>query len=118
MRYWLRKNWLIAVTAGSLALNVGSGVALYRVYEDPGVAVGDGQGTVETSKALDYERFMDEWGRAWLGLDVCDVTPEVAARVRLHRAEGALVGGVVPGAPADKAGVEPGDVIVSFNAGR
>jgi serine protease Do len=53
--------------------------------------------------------------RSWLGVSVQEVTPEIARSLRLDRAAGALVAQIVPGGPADKGGVEAGDVIVSFN---
>ncbi|MDF5752129.1 PDZ domain-containing protein [Spongiactinospora sp. TRM90649] len=50
---------------------------------------------------------------------ICDDLTARAAADRLTRhptaLAGALVSDVVPGSPADKAGIRPGDVIVSFN---
>jgi len=43
------------------------------------------------------------------------VTPELAKSLGLKENKGALVSQVVPGGPADKAGIEQGDVIVSFD---
>ena len=40
---------------------------------------------------------------------------DVAAAIGLAKAEGAMVSGVEPDAPADKAGILPGDVILKFN---
>ncbi|WP_028454546.1 Do family serine endopeptidase [Chitinilyticum litopenaei] len=53
--------------------------------------------------------------RGWLGVEVQDVTPELAASFRLSRAEGALIAGVVRGGPADAAGLRPGDVLLAIN---
>lgn len=53
--------------------------------------------------------------RAWLGVAIQDVTPELAQPFGLKEPKGALVAEVTPGGPADKAGIERGDVIVSFN---
>ncbi|WP_119168745.1 DegQ family serine endoprotease [Algihabitans albus] len=52
--------------------------------------------------------------RGWLGVMVQQVTPELAEAVGLDGPRGALVANVVPGGPADAAGLEQGDVIVSF----
>ncbi|RMH44747.1 MAG: PDZ domain-containing protein [Deltaproteobacteria bacterium] len=53
--------------------------------------------------------------RAWLGAFVAPVTPEVAARVGLDRPRGAFVTNTVAGAPAAKAGLRRGDVILRFD---
>ncbi len=53
--------------------------------------------------------------RGWIGISVQTVTPEIAQALGLKEAQGSLVGEVVPGGPADAAGIKRGDVIVSFD---
>ena len=53
--------------------------------------------------------------RAWIGVTIQTVTPEIAQPLGLKEAKGALVADVVPGGPADSAGIKRGDVIVSFD---
>ena len=53
--------------------------------------------------------------RGWIGVSVQSVTPEIAQAFGLKETQGALVGGVVPGGPADAAGLKRGDVIISFD---
>jgi serine protease DegQ len=53
--------------------------------------------------------------RGWLGIGVQDLTPELARSLNLGSARGALVTEVIGGAPADKAGVQLGDLLVSVN---
>ncbi|MFQ5481041.1 MAG: DegQ family serine endoprotease [Thermodesulfobacteriota bacterium] len=53
--------------------------------------------------------------RGWIGVSVQVLTPELAKSFGLKEPKGALVSAVTPGDPADKAGVKPGDIIVSFN---
>lgn len=50
--------------------------------------------------------------RAFLGVNMVDVTPEIASRQDLTVKEGALIVQVVRNTPAEQAGLEPGDVIV------
>ncbi len=52
--------------------------------------------------------------RGWLGVEVQDITPELATSFRLSEARGALIAGVVRGGPADRAGLKPGDVLLAL----
>jgi len=51
----------------------------------------------------------------WIGIDAMDVDTVVAAQLGLDEAKGVLVTKVYAGSPAEEAGVERGDVIISFN---
>jgi serine protease Do len=53
--------------------------------------------------------------RGWLGVQIQEVTPEIARGLGLPKEGGALVADVTPGSPAGKAGFKQGDVILSFN---
>ncbi|WP_245659480.1 Do family serine endopeptidase [Limimonas halophila] len=53
--------------------------------------------------------------RAWLGVRIQKVTPELASALGMAEARGALVASVADGSPAQRAGVQPRDVIVRFN---
>lgn len=53
--------------------------------------------------------------RGRIGVQIGQVTKEVAESIGLGKAQGALVTGVEPGSPADKAGVEAGDIITRFD---
>jgi S1-C subfamily serine protease len=50
----------------------------------------------------------------FLGITPQAITPEIAERLDLGTEEGVIVQEVVGGGPADDAGIEPGDVIVSL----
>ncbi len=50
--------------------------------------------------------------RGWIGVEVQEITPELAESFNLPAAQGALIAGVMRGSPADKAGMKPGDVLV------
>jgi serine protease Do len=49
--------------------------------------------------------------RGWLGVSIQPLDPELAKALGVKDRNGALVGGVVPGSPAGKAGLQRGDVI-------
>jgi serine protease Do len=53
--------------------------------------------------------------RGWLGVQVQGITPELAKSFGLEREQGALVADVMADTPAEKAGIERGDIIVEFN---
>lgn len=53
--------------------------------------------------------------RPWLGVSVQDLTPDVADSLGISGAKGALVMQVFPNSPAAKAGLQPNDVITSFD---
>jgi serine protease Do len=52
--------------------------------------------------------------RGRIGVAIAEVSKEVAESLGLPRARGALIRSIEVGAPADKADLEPGDVILSF----
>lgn len=61
---------------------------------------------------------LQEFGRTrrgWLGVKIQTVTPEIAESLGLDSARGALVAEIVEDSPAEKAGVEPSDVILTFD---
>ena len=54
-------------------------------------------------------------GHGWLGVAVQIVTPELAQSFGLKEAQGVLVVEVVKGSPAEKCGIQDGDIILSFD---
>lgn len=53
--------------------------------------------------------------RGWLGVRIQAVTDEIAEALGLKEAAGALVAGVIPGGPAEKARLKDGDIILEFD---
>jgi len=51
--------------------------------------------------------------RGWIGVEPRNLTPELAETFRLPVKQGVLITGVLQDGPAAKAGVRPGDVVVS-----
>lgn len=53
--------------------------------------------------------------RGYLGVEIQDVTPDMAKAFGLNQGGGALVASVSPGGPADKAGIKRGDIIMALD---
>ena len=53
--------------------------------------------------------------RGRIGVQIEPVTKEIAESIGLGKAQGALINRIEPGAPADKAGLEAGDVIIKVD---
>lgn len=51
--------------------------------------------------------------RGWVGIEVQEITPEIAESFALKSTDGALIAGVLRGGPADRAGIRPGDVLLA-----
>lgn len=52
--------------------------------------------------------------RGWIGVEMQEITPELAESFKLPNIQGALIAGVMRGAPADRAGIKPGDVLLDI----
>jgi len=55
---------------------------------------------------------------AKIGIEVQELSPEVASRLGLKDSKGLVVSGVAPGSPADSTGISAGDLIVEINGQR
>jgi serine protease Do len=53
--------------------------------------------------------------RGWLGVSIQPMTTDLAKTFGASSSDGALVSSVFEGSPAEKAGLEPGDIIVEFD---
>ncbi len=53
--------------------------------------------------------------RGWLGVRIQEVTPDIAESLGLDAPKGALVSSLTAKSPAEAAGIQPGDVILTFN---
>ena len=53
--------------------------------------------------------------RGWIGVEPQDITPELAESFGLHQKAGAIIAGVLKDGPADRAGIRPGDILVSVD---
>jgi serine protease Do len=83
------------------------------------IAEGQGIGfAIPINTAKEIVPQLEEKGhvtRGWLGVSIQEVTPALAKSFDLKEKQGALVAQVVSGGPAEKAGIEQGDVILRFD---
>ena len=56
--------------------------------------------------------------RGWIGVEVQDISSELAESFKLSNLRGTLIAGVLRGGPADRAGIKPGDILVSVESGQ
>ncbi|MFZ6844936.1 DegQ family serine endoprotease [Undibacterium sp. RuTC16W] len=69
----------------------------------------------EAMRVVEQLKSVGRVTRGRIGVAIDDLSKEVAESIGLPKAQGALVTRVEPGAPAEKAGVQDGDVILKFN---
>jgi serine protease Do len=69
----------------------------------------------EAVRVSDQLRSSGRVSRGRIGVQIDQVSKEVAESIGLGKATGALVRGVESGSPAEKAGVEAGDIITKFD---
>ncbi len=87
------------------------------IYSESGGSVGIGF-AIPATVASTITRELIARGHVlhgYLGVTIQNVTPDIAASQGIQANHGALVGDVVPSGPGARAGVQPGDIIVSVN---
>jgi serine protease Do len=87
------------------------------IYSPNGGSVGIGF-AVPSNLAKTVVAQLEEHGkvsRGWLGVQIQEVTPAIAASLGLQGEHGALVALVTPDSPGAKAGLKQGDVVLTFN---
>lgn len=56
--------------------------------------------------------------RGWIGVEVQAITSDLADSFGMPSSDGTLISGVMRGSPADRAGVKPGDVLLTVDGRR
>ncbi len=87
------------------------------IYSPSGGSIGIGF-AVPASLAKQVIGDLQEFGRTrrgWIGVRIQSVSDEIAEGLGMDKPEGALVAAVTPDGPAAKAGIEVGDIILSFD---
>jgi serine protease Do len=109
------------VTAGIIsAKQRDTGEYLPLIQSDVAVNPGNSGGPLinmrgEVLRVTDQIKKTGKVTRGRLGVQISEVTRDVAESLGLGRARGAEVAMVEPGGPAEKAGVKVGDIILKFN---
>lgn len=87
------------------------------IYSPSGGSVGIGF-AVPANTARNVVAQLEKYGetrRGWLGVKIQSISPEIADSMELGTTKGALIADVTRDGPAQKAGIESGDVVISFN---
>ena len=87
------------------------------IYSPSGGSIGIGFAIPATTAkpVIDQLIKFGEVKRGWLGVHIQGVTEEIAESLGLNEATGALVASVMKDGPAEKSGIEAGDVVLEFN---
>ena len=87
------------------------------IFSQTGGSVGIGF-AISSNLAVNVVQQLRDFGRTkrgWLGVFIQEITPDIAESLGLDEAAGALISAVSENGPADEAGIEPGDVVLSFD---
>ncbi len=87
------------------------------IYSPSGGSIGIGF-SIPSNEAKQVVAQLRDFGRAkrgWLGVQIQQVTPDIADGLNLHPARGAMVASVTDNGPAAAAHIHGGDVILKFN---
>ncbi len=87
------------------------------IYSPSGGSIGIGF-SIPSDEAQNVVNQLEKFHRprrGWLGVRIQQVTPDLAESLGLHEPDGAMVAGVNHDGPADRAHIQNGDVILSFN---
>ncbi len=93
---------------------VGVNVAIFSTtggYQGIGFAIPINTAKVILADLLEGKKVL----YGWLGVNIQDVTPELAEAFNLSSKEGIVVARVLPDTPAEKGGLKDGDVVVHYN---
>ena len=85
------------------------------IYSQTGGSVGIGFAIPVTTAKTVMESIIKtgQVVRGWIGIESQDITPELADSFGLARDSGAIIAGVVRDGPADRAGIQPGDILLA-----
>jgi len=87
------------------------------IYSRSGGSLGIGFAIPASLAKQIMEQIIAQGGvtRGWVGVEVQDITAELAESFKLPDTKGALIAGILRGGPADLAGMKPGDILLAVN---
>ncbi|MCG8442610.1 MAG: Do family serine endopeptidase [Caulobacterales bacterium] len=91
-----------------------------QIFSPSGGSVGIGF-AIPADVAAKYTQQLIDGGRVvrgWLGVNIQSVSEDIAASLGLEEAQGAIVSSVVPGSPADEAGLRSQDIVLTVGRDR
>ncbi len=94
---------------------IGINTAIIAPGSSGSIGIGFSIPSNPASKVIDQLVKFGETKRGWLGVRIQEVTREIADVEKLEKAEGALIASVSENSPADKAGIQAGDIILEFD---
>ena len=88
-----------------------------QIFSPSGGNVGIGFAIPSDSAARIIDQLLDDGrvSRGWLGVTIQNVTPDIAESLGMDEPNGAIVSSIVAGGPADRAGFERRDVVLTIN---
>jgi S1-C subfamily serine protease len=105
-------------SGGALANGLGAVVGLVEAYIPPSQGAVSIGFAIPAGTVVDVVRQLIATGHAtsaYLGIQAASLTPQIRQQLRTNRSSGVAVLAVQPGSPAQAAGLQPGDVIVSID---
>jgi serine protease Do len=102
--------------SGGPLLNMdGEVIGINTAIAAQGQGIGFAIPSTLAKKIIDDLKSNRKVSRGWLGVSIQNIDASTSKALGLSKASGALVGGLIAGQPAEKAGIEPGDVILKIN---
>lgn len=94
---------------------IGVNTAIFSTSGGGSVGIGFSIPSNEARNVIEQLKETGRVSRGMIGVNIQAINADIAASLDLENARGALVSGVTEGGPAAVAGIQEGDVIVSFN---
>ena len=105
-------------SGGAVANGAGEVVGISEAYLPPATGAVSMGFAIPAATALDVADQLQRTGRArhaFTGIRPAAITREIAQQLGLGSTDGVIVASLVPGGPAELAGVQPGDVVLAVD---